>query len=51
MEKERLVADVEATIEAQQHQAVETKRRHYQDLLFLAAAVVIVGLGLLVFLR
>jgi general secretion pathway protein A len=51
IEKERLVADVEAGIEARQHQVAEAAHQPHRDLLVLAAAVVIVALVLWFFLR
>jgi len=52
IEKEKLVAGVEATIEARKHKAPEVapKRRHRDQLIF-AAVVIIVGLALMVLLR
>lgn len=51
VEKETLVADVEATIEARQHQNVEAESRTHRELLVLGAAIVIVGLVILFLLR
>jgi general secretion pathway protein A len=51
LEKEKLVADVEATIEERQHQVPEAAPRSYRDYLMLAVAIVIVSLVLIVFLR
>jgi general secretion pathway protein A len=51
LEKEKLVAGVETTIEERKHQVPKTAPRSYRDFLMLAAAVVIVGLGLMVLLR
>jgi hypothetical protein len=51
LEKEKLVAGVEATIEERQHQVPKAAPRSYRDFLVLAAAFVIVGLVLMVLLR
>jgi general secretion pathway protein A len=51
LEKEKLVAEVEATIEERQHQVPKAASRSYRDFLMLAAAIVIVGLILVVFFR
>jgi hypothetical protein len=51
LEKEKLVAEVEATIEERQHQVPKAASRGYRDFLMLAAAIVIVGLILVVFFR
>jgi len=51
LEKEKLVAGVESTIEERQHQAPKAAPRNYRDFLVLAAAIVIVGLVLMVVLR
>jgi len=51
LEKERLVADVEATIEERQHQVPKAAPRSYRDFMVLAAVIVIVGLVLMVLLR
>jgi len=50
-EKEKLVAGVEATIEERQHQVPKSAPKSYRDFLILAAAIVIVGLVLMVLLR
>jgi general secretion pathway protein A len=51
LEKEKLVADVEATIEERKHQAPKAAPRRYREFLMLAAAIVIVGLALMFFSR
>jgi hypothetical protein len=51
LEKEKLVAGVEATIEERQHQVPKAAPRSYRDFLVLVAAIVIVGLVLMVLLR
>jgi len=51
LEKEKLVAGVEATIEERQHQVPKAAPRSYRDFLVLAAVIVIVGLALMVLLR
>ena len=51
LEKEKLVAGVEATIEGRQHQVPKAASRSYRDFLMLAAAIVIVSLVLMVLLR
>jgi general secretion pathway protein A len=51
LEKEKLVAGVEATIEERQHQAPKADSRSYKDFLMLAAAIVIVGMVLAALLR
>jgi general secretion pathway protein A len=50
LEKENLVAGVEATIEARQHQIAEAAPQTYRGFIMLAAAIVIVGLVLWVLL-
>ena len=51
LEKEKLVAGVEATIEERKHQVPKTALRSYRDIVVLAAAIIIVGLALMVLLR
>jgi len=51
LEKEKLVAGVEATIEERQHQIPKAAPRSYRDFLVLAAIIVLVGLVLMVLLR
>jgi hypothetical protein len=51
LEKEKLVAGVEATIEERQHQVPKAAPRSYRDFLVLAVAIVIVSLVLMVLLR
>jgi hypothetical protein len=51
IEKEKLVAGVEESIEKRQHQIPKARSRSYRDFLMLAAAIVIVGMVLLVLLR
>jgi general secretion pathway protein A len=51
IEKEKLVAGVEESIENRQHQIPKARSRSYRDFLMLAAAIVIVGMVLLVLLR
>lgn len=51
LEKEKLVAGVEATIEGRQHQVPKTAPRSYRGFLMLAAAVVIVGLVMFILFR
>jgi len=51
LEKEKLVAGVEATIEERQHPVPKPASRSYKDFLMLAAAIVIVGFVLLVLMR
>ena len=51
LEKEKLVAGVEATIEERQHQGPKAAPRSYRDFMVLAAVIVIVGLALMVLLR
>ena len=51
LEREKLVAGVEATIEARQHKVPAAAPQNRRGYLMLAAAVVIVGLVLMVFLR
>lgn len=51
LEKEKLVADVEATIAERQHQAPSAAPRGYRDVLVLAAAIVVVSLVLMVLFR
>ena len=51
LEKQKLVEGVEATIEARQHPVPESAPRTPRDFLMLAAAIVIVGLFLMVLLR
>ena len=51
LEKEKLVAGVEATIEERQYPVPKAAPRSYRDFLVLAAAIVIVGLALMVLLR
>jgi general secretion pathway protein A len=51
LEKEKLVAGVEATIEGRRQQAPKAAPRNYRGFLMLAAAIVIVGLVLMVLFR
>jgi hypothetical protein len=51
LEKEKLVAGVEATIEGRHHQVPKAAPRSYRDFLMLAAAIVIVSLVLMVLFR
>jgi general secretion pathway protein A len=51
LEKEKLVAGVEATIEERQHQVPKAAPRSYLNFLMLAVVIVIVGLALMVFFR
>jgi general secretion pathway protein A len=51
LEKERLVAGVEATIEERKHLTPKTAPRSYRDFMILAAAVIIVGLAMMAFFR
>ena len=51
LEKEKLVADVEATIEDRKHQVPKAAPRRYREFLMLAAAIVIVGLVMLYLFR
>ena len=51
LEKEKLVESVEATIEARRQQAAEAAPRTHRDFVVLGAAIVIVGLVLIVLLR
>ena len=50
LEKEKLVAGVEATIEERQYQGPKAAPRNYRNFLILAAAIIIVGLVLMVLL-
>jgi general secretion pathway protein A len=50
LEKEKLVTGVEASIEGQRHKVLKAAPRSYRDFLMLAAAIVIVGLVLMVLL-
>jgi general secretion pathway protein A len=51
LEKEKLVAGVEATIEERKHQVPKAAPRRYREFLMLAAAIVIVGLVMMFFSR
>jgi general secretion pathway protein A len=51
LEKEKLVAGVESSIEARQNQVGETTPRRYRDILVLAAAIIVAGIILIVVLR
>ena len=51
LEKEKLVAGVESSIEVRQHPVRQPASRSYRDYLVLAAAIVLVGLVLIVLLR
>jgi general secretion pathway protein A len=51
LEKEKLVAGVEESIEKRQDQIPKARSRSYRDFLMLAATIVIVGMVLLIVLR
>jgi general secretion pathway protein A len=51
LEKEKLVAGIESSIETRQRQAPEKPPRHYRDFLIFAAALIVAGLILMFFLR
>jgi hypothetical protein len=51
IEKEKLVAGVEESIEKRQHQIPKARSRSYRDFMVLAVAIVIVGMVLLIVLR
>jgi hypothetical protein len=51
LEKEKLVAGVEATIEERQHQAPKAAPRNYREFLVLVGVIVIVSLVLMALLR